>query len=156
MVVTIGASEAILFAFATICQPGEEIIVFEPFYTNYNGYASMTGIKLKPIKTLAENGFHLPDRKEIERKINGKTKGIIICNPNNPTGTVYKKEELNIISKIAKKYNLFIITDETYREFVYDGEKHYSMMNFPEISQWVILVDSVSKNSRPVGRELVF
>lgn len=154
IVVTTGGSEAILFAFAAVCQPNEEIIVFEPFYTNYNGYASITGIKLRPIRTLAENGFHLPTQKEIEKKINKKTRGIIICNPNNPTGTVYKKSELKTIIEIAKKYHLFILSDETYREFVYDNENYYSMMSFPEILQQVVLLDSVSKRFSACGARI--
>ena len=154
ILITAGGSEAILFAFATICSPGEEIIVFEPFYTNYNGYASLAGIKLVPVKTLAENGFHLPERKEIENKIGKKTRGILICNPNNPTGTVYTKEELKMIAKIAKARNLFILSDETYREFVYDGEKHYSMMGFPEVRDRVILLDSVSKRFNACGTRI--
>jgi len=154
ILITAGGSEAILFAFATICSPGEEIIVFEPFYTNYNGYASLAGIKLVPVKTLAENGFHLPERKEIENKIGKKTRGILICNPNNPTGTVYTKEELKMIAKIAKARNLFILSDETYREFVYDGEKHYSMMDFPEVRDRVILLDSVSKKFNACGTRI--
>ena len=154
IIVTTGGSEAILFAFATVCNPGEEIIVFEPFYTNYNGYASVAGIKLVPLRTLAKTGFHLPEKKEIEKKINKKTRGILICNPNNPTGTVYKKEELKMIAKIAKRHNLFILSDEVYREFVYDGEKHYSMMDFPEIQDRVILLDSVSKRFSACGARI--
>jgi len=154
IIVTTGGSEAILFAFATICNPGEEIIVFEPFYTNYNGYASVAGIKLVPLRTLAKTGFHLPKRMEIEKKINKKTRGILICNPNNPTGTVYKKEELKMLTEIAKKKNFFILSDEVYREFVYDGEKHYSMMNFPEIKNRVILLDSISKRFSACGARI--
>ena len=154
IIVTTGGSEAILFAFATICNPGEEIIVFEPFYTNYNGYASVAGIKLVPLRTLAKTGFHLPKRMEIEKKINKKTRGILICNPNNPTGTVYKKEELKMLTEIAKKKNFFILSDGVYREFVYDGEKHYSMMNFPEIKNRVILLDSISKRFSACGARI--
>jgi aspartate aminotransferase len=154
IIVTTGGSEAILFAFATICNPGEEIIVFEPFYTNYNGYASIAGVKLVPLRTFAKTGFHLPEKKEIEKKINKKTRGILICNPNNPTGTVYKKEELKKISQIAKRHNLFILSDEVYREFVYDSEKHYSMMDFPEIQDQVILLDSVSKRFSACGARI--
>jgi len=154
ILVTNGGSEAILFAMATICSPGEEIIVFEPFYTNYNGYASLAGIKLVPVKTSAKDGFCLPKKEEIERKISKKTRGILICNPNNPTGTVYKKEELKILVQIAKERNLFILSDEVYREFVYDGEKHYSMMNFPEVRDKVILLDSVSKRFSACGARI--
>jgi len=154
IIVTTGGSEAIFFAFATICNPGQEIIVFEPFYTNYNGYASVAGIKLVPLRTLAKTGFHLPSKKEIEKKINKKTRGILICNPNNPTGTVYKKEELKMLAEIAKKRDLFILSDEVYREFVYDGEKHYSMMDFPEIQDRVILLDSISKRFSACGARI--
>jgi aspartate aminotransferase len=154
IIVTIGGSEAILFAFATICSPGEEVIVFEPFYSNYNGYASISGIRLKPVRTFAENGFHLPPKKEILKKINRKTKGILICNPNNPTGTVYEKEELEMIAKIAKEKNLFVLSDETYREFVYDGKKHYSMMEFRGLQDRVILLDSVSKRFSACGARI--
>jgi len=103
IIVTTGGSEAILFALAVICDPGEEVIVFEPFYSNYNGYASILGVKLKPVRTFAKNGFHLPPKSEILKKITKKTRGILICNPNNPTGTVYEREELKMIAKIAKK-----------------------------------------------------
>jgi len=154
IIVTVGGSEAILFAFATICSPGEEVIVFEPFYSNYNGYASISGIRLKPVRTFAENGFHLPPKKEILKKINRKTKGILICNPNNPTGTVYEKEELEMIVKIAKEKNLFVLSDETYREFVYDGKKHYSMMEFRGLQDRVILLDSVSKRFSACGARI--
>jgi len=154
IIVTTGGSEAILFALAAIANPGEEVIVFEPFYTNYNGYASVAGIKLVPLRTLAETGFHLPSKKEIEKKIRRKTKGIIICNPNNPTGTVYSFRELKMISELAKKYNLFILADETYREFVYDGEKHFSMMSFPEVRDRVIILDSISKRFSACGARI--
>ena len=154
IIVTVGGSEAILFAFATICSPGEEVIVFEPFYSNYNGYASISGIRLKPVRTFAENGFHLPPKKEILKKINRKTKGILICNPNNPTGTVYEKEELEMIAKIAKEKNLFVLSNETYREFVYDGKKHYSMMEFRGLQDRVILLDSVSKRFSACGARI--
>jgi len=154
IIVTTGGSEAILFALAVICDPGEEVIVFEPFYSNYNGYASILGVKLKPVRTFAENGFHLPPEKEILKKITKKTKGILICNPNNPTGTVYEREELKMIAKIAKEKNLFVLSDETYREFVYDRKKHYSMMEFPEIRKRVILLDSVSKRFNACGTRI--
>jgi len=154
IVVTTGGSEAILFAFATICNPGEEIIVFEPFYTNYNGYASVAGVKLVPLRTLAKTGFRLPEKREIEKKINKKTRGILICNPNNPTGTIYTKAELKMIVEIARKYSLFILSDEVYREFVYDGERYYSMMDFPEIQDRVILLDSISKRFSACGARI--
>jgi len=154
IVVTTGGSEAIFFAFAIICNPGEEIIVFEPFYTNYNGFASMAGIKLVPLRTYAKAGFHLLGKKEIEKKISKKTRGILICNPSNPTGTVYKKEGLKMIVGLAQKYNLFILSDEVYREFVYDGEKHHSMMSFPDVRKRVILLDSISKRFSACGARI--
>jgi len=153
LISTTGGSEAILFAFAAVCQPREELLVFEPFYTNYNGYAAMAGIKLNPVKTKAEDGFHLPSKREIEKKINKKTRGIIVCNPNNPTGTVYTVQELKIIVELAKKYNLFILADETYREFVYEG-KHVSMATFKTIEQQIIVLDSVSKKFSACGARI--
>jgi len=151
VVVTSGGSEAILFAMAIACSPGEEIIVFEPFYTNYNGYASLAGIKLKPIRTLVKDGFHLPEEGKIVKRISKKTRAILICNPNNPTGAVYRKEELEMIGRIAKRNNLLILSDEAYREFVYDGKKHYSMASFPQLEERVILLDSVSKRFNACG-----
>ena len=151
LIVTTGGSEAIFLAFVAVCNPGDEIIVFEPFYTNYNGYASMADVKLVPLKTYAKNGFHLPGKKEIEKKIGKKTKAILICNPNNPTGTVYTRKELKMIAELAEKHNLFILSDEVYREFVYDKEKHYSMTSFSGISDKVILLDSVSKRFSACG-----
>ena len=151
LIVTTGGSEAIFLAFVAVCNPGDEIIVFEPFYTNYNGYASIADVKLVPLKTYAKNGFHLPGKKEIEKKIGKKTKAILICNPNNPTGTVYTRKELKMIAELAEKHNLFILSDEVYREFVYDKEKHYSMTSFSGISDKVILLDSVSKRFSACG-----
>jgi aspartate aminotransferase len=154
LIVTTGGSEAIFFALCAICNPNEEVLVFEPFYTNYNGFAKLASVKLVPIRTFAKDGFHLPKRKIIERKITKKTRGILICNPNNPTGTVYEKKELKMIANLAKKYNLFILSDEVYREFVYDGEKHYSMMDFPKVENRVILLDSVSKRFSACGARI--
>ncbi len=110
IVVTIGGSEAILFALLAVCDTGDEVLVFEPFYTNYNGFAAIAGVKLAPVKTSVKTAFHLPDRREIEKKITKKTRAILICNPNNPTGTVYTKKELKMLIDIAKKYNLFILS----------------------------------------------
>jgi len=154
IVITTGASESILFSFSAVCDPGDEIIVFEPFYSNYNGYASMLGIKLRPVRTFIENNFHLPEKKKILEKIGKKTKGILICNPNNPTGTVYQKEELKMISEIAKEKNLFVLSDETYREIIYDERKFYSMMHFKEIQDRVILIDSASKRFNICGARM--
>lgn len=154
VVATIGGSEAIFFAFSAVCSPGEELIVFEPFYTTYNSYAAMTNTKLKPVTTKPETGFHLPRKSEIEKRVNKKTRGILICNPNNPTGTVYSKKELKTIAETAEKYNLFIISDETYREFVYDKEKHCSIMEIPGTQQRAILLDSVSKGFSACGARI--
>jgi len=155
IIVTTGGSEAIVFAMSIVANPGEEIIAFEPFYTNYNGFASLTGCQIVPIKAKVEDGFHLPTKEIIEAKITAKTKGIIICNPNNPTGTVYTKEELQRLVDIAREHNLFILSDETYREFVFDSDQRaISMMDFPEIEQNVIVQDSISKRFSSCGTRI--
>jgi aspartate aminotransferase len=122
IIVTTGGSEAIIFAMTIICNPGDEIIVFEPFYTNYNGFAVQVGINLVPITTHVENGFHLPSAKDIEKAITTKTRGILYCNPNNPTGTLYRAEEINQLRDLVIKHNLFLLADEVYREYIYEGE----------------------------------
>ena len=152
--ITQGGSEAILFAFWAICNPGDEIIVFEPFYTNYNGFASIASIKLIPVTGKVENGFHLPPDEEIENKITSKTKAILLCNPNNPTGTVYSSVEILKLVKIAKKYNIFLIADEVYREFVYDGKIHTSLLSIKEIEDRVIVTDSTSKRFSMCGARI--
>ncbi len=154
IIVTTAGSEAIVFALSVVCNEGDEVIVPEPFYTNYNGFATMASIKLKPITTYAENGFALPDSSKFEALINNKTKAIMLCNPGNPTGTVYSEEEILRVAKIAKKHNLFVISDEVYREFVYDGMKHYSIMHVPEFAENAILVDSVSKRYSACGARI--
>jgi len=151
ILVTMGGSEAILFAMMAICDPGDEIIVFEPFYTNYNGFAVMSNVKLVPILTEAADGFHLPDKKKIEEKITSKTRAILICNPNNPTGTVYKLEELKMLAAICKEKGLFLLSDEVYREFVYDNEKHISALELTNISDRVLVLDSISKRYSACG-----
>ena len=143
--ITMGGSEAILFAMTAVTNPGDEIIVFEPFYPNYNGFATMLGVNLVPVTTFAEDGYHLPSAKEIEKHVTSKTKAIMICNPNNPTGTVLEKNELQTIIDVSKKHDLFIFSDEVYREFTYDGLTHTSIMSFPEVHDRVILLDSLSK-----------
>ncbi len=154
IIVTQGGSEAIIFAFFAITDPGDEILVFEPFYTNYNGFASMAGIKLVPILTKAENGFHLPTDEEIENKITDKTKAILFCNPNNPTGTVLSKDELERLLSIAKKKNIYLIADEVYREFVYDGKILHSLLSLEGSEEHGILVDSVSKRYSLCGARI--
>ena len=153
--VTTGGSEAISMAFFALCQPGEEVIAFEPFYTNYNSYAAINGVKIVPVLTKGETGFHLPARVEIEKKITKKTKAIIICNPSNPTGTVYTKEEMEMLVSICVKNNLFLISDEVYREFVYDGKKHVSILSFmKKYPDKMILLDSLSKRYSLCGARL--
>ncbi len=153
IIVTQGGSEAIIFAMSTICDTEEEIIVFEPFYTNYNGFATLADVKLIPIPLSIQNGFHLPSEEEIEKYITPKTKGILITNPSNPTGTVYSKEELQRLVNLVQKYNLFLMSDEVYREFAYEGE-FVSVMDFPEISQQTILLDSASKRFNLCGARI--
>lgn len=153
--VTTGGSEAISMAFFAICEKGDEVIVFEPFYTNYNSYAAVNQIKLVPVRTYGEIGFHLPDKKEIEKKISKKTRAILICNPSNPTGTVYSKEEMETLVDLAKKYNLFLISDEVYREFIYDGKKHVSILDYmKKLPEQTVLLDSLSKRYSLCGARL--
>jgi len=153
--VTTGGSEAISMAFFALCQPGEEVIAFEPYYTNYNSYAAINGVKIAPVLTKGETGFHLPTRKQIEQKINKKTKAILICNPSNPTGTVYTKEEMEMLVSICIKNNLFLISDEVYREFVYDGKKYFSILEYMKrYPDKMILLDSLSKRYSLCGARL--
>ncbi|MFH0979458.1 MAG: pyridoxal phosphate-dependent aminotransferase [Candidatus Roizmanbacteria bacterium] len=153
--VTTGGSEAISMVFFATCEAGDEVIVFEPFYTNYNSYAAVNQIRLVPIRTYGETGFHLPDKKIIEKKISKKTKAILICNPSNPTGTVYSNEEMDMLVDIAKKHNLFLISDEVYREFVYDAKKHVSILNnMNKLPKQAILLDSMSKRYSLCGARL--
>ncbi|MDD3281556.1 MAG: pyridoxal phosphate-dependent aminotransferase [Bacteroidales bacterium] len=154
IIMTTGGSEAILFAFNSCLDPGDEVIIPEPFYANYNGFAISAGVSVKPIVSVIDNGFALPPIEEFEKLITPKTKAIMICNPNNPTGYLYSKEELQALAKIVKKYDLFLMSDEVYREFVYDGEEVYSVMNLKEIEQNVILLDSVSKRYSACGARI--
>lgn len=156
IIITSGASEAILFTMQTCLNPGDEIIIPEPFYANYNGFAVNSGVKVVPIFSSIEEGFSLPDISEFEKVITPKTKAIMICNPNNPTGYLYCKEELEIIQKIVKKHDLYLLSDEVYREFCYNGLKHYSAMYLPEIQNNVILIDSVSKRYSACGIRIGF
>lgn len=151
IIVGAGASEALLFAFQTIMDPGDEVIIPEPFYANYNGFAKNAGIIVKPIFSSIETGFALPPIEEFEKNITEKTKAILVCNPNNPTGYLYSKEELETLRDIVKKHNLFLIADEVYREFTYDGKVHYSSMYLKGIEDNVILIDSVSKRYSACG-----
>ncbi len=153
IIVTTGGSEAIIFAFSIICDPGDEIIVFEPFYTNYNGFAAQAGIKLRPITTTAEIGYRLPPKKEIIARITPKTKGILYCNPNNPTGTVYTAAELEMLSELVIENDLFLLADEVYREFIYEGA-HLSVMKLGKISDRAIMLDSISKRFSACGARI--
>lgn len=151
IIITQGGSEALIFAMFVTCDPGDEILVPEPFYTNYNGFASITGAKIVPITTKAENGFHLPAKEEITKLINNKTKAILLANPGNPTGTVYNEAEINMIADIAHDNDLFIISDEVYKEYVYDGEKFISFSSIDKVKNNVIITDSVSKRYSACG-----
>ena len=152
--ITNGGSEALQIALAVTCNPDDEVIVFEPFYTNYNSFALQNDVKLVPITTHIEDGFALPPMSEVEKRITPKTKGVVICNPGNPTGCLYKKEALLELGKIAKKHQLFIYADEVYREFCYTDEPHFSCMHIPGLEQNVILLDSVSKRYSLCGARI--
>ena len=154
IIITNGGSEALVIAFSCIGDFGDEVLVPEPFYANYNGFAIQAGMKVKPITTKAECGFHLPSQEEIERLINTKTRAIAISNPGNPTGCIYSREELEMLADIAKKYDLFLIGDEVYREFVYDGLKFTSLMDIAGISDRVIIIDSISKRYSACGARI--
>lgn len=151
MMITTGGSEAISFAFLSCLNPGDEVIIPEPFYTNYNGFAKATGVVVKPITSNIKDGFALPPISEFEKVITEKTKGIVICNPNNPTGYLYSKEELVQLRDIVKKYDLYLFSDEVYREFCYDGLSHYSVMQLEGIEQNTVMMDSVSKRYSACG-----
>ncbi|SDC10361.1 pyridoxal phosphate-dependent aminotransferase [Williamwhitmania taraxaci] len=151
MLITTGGSEAITIALMTCLDPGDEVIIPEPFYANYNGFATQAGIVVKPITSSISNDFALPAISEFEKLITPKTKGIVICNPNNPTGYLYTKSELEQLAMLIKKYDLYLFSDEVYREFCYDGNEHFSAMNLPGLDQNVILMDSVSKRYSMCG-----
>lgn len=151
IMITTGGSEAILFAFNSCLDVDDEVIIPEPFYANYNGFSMTCGVKVKPIISTIDNGFALPSIEEFEKIITPRTKAIMICNPNNPTGYLYSKEELLQLAEIVKKHDLFLFVDEVYREFCYDGVKHFSVMEIPEIAQNVVLLDSVSKRYSACG-----
>jgi aspartate aminotransferase len=151
ILITTGGSEAILFAFMACIDPGNEVISPEPFYANYNGFAIVAGIKIVPVTSHIEDDFALPSIEELEKKITSKTKAILICNPNNPTGYLYSEKELCNLKEIVKKYDLFLIVDEAYREFCYEGAPFFSSMNLEGIENNVIMIDSVSKRYSECG-----
>ena len=154
IMVTTGGSEALIFGFMTCMDPGDEIIIPEPFYANYNGFATMAGLTVKPITATIETGFALPPIEEFEKQITEKTKAILICNPGNPTGSLYSQEGLEALAEVVKKHDLFLFADEVYREFCYDGAKPFSAMNLKGIENNVIMVDSVSKRYSMCGARI--
>lgn len=154
ILITNGGSEALLFSIIAVADYGDEILIPEPFYTNYNGFSSAVGVNVIPMTTKATDGFHLPDKKTIGRLITPKTKAILLSNPGNPTGVVYTPDEVQMIADIAKEYNLYILADEVYREFVYDNLDYTSFGNIKEISDRVIIVDSISKRYSACGARI--
>ncbi|MDR1724916.1 MAG: pyridoxal phosphate-dependent aminotransferase [Bacteroidales bacterium] len=154
IIVTNGGSEALQFAFTVCLNPGDEVLIPEPYYTNYNSFAIQTETTINTISSYIENGFALPPIEDFEKAITPRTKAIMVCNPNNPTGYLYSKEELQTLAALAKKYDLFLFADEVYREFCYDGRKHFSVMELDEITQNVILLDSVSKRYSACGARI--
>lgn len=154
IIITTGGSEALIFGFMTTCNPGDEVIIPEPFYANYNGFAVMAGLNVVPVTAAIEDGFALPPVEEIEKKITSKTRAIVICNPGNPTGYLYSKEELEKLRDIVAKHDLFLFADEVYREFCYDGAVPFSVMNLEGIENNVIMIDSVSKRYSMCGARI--
>jgi aspartate aminotransferase len=154
IIVTTGGSEALLFAMGTICDQDDEIIIPEPFYANYNGFATASGVNIVPVISKIENNFALPPISEFEKLITPKTKAIIICNPGNPTGYLYSQGEIKKLAKIVLKHNLFLVADEVYREFTYDGDEHYSILQEETLSENGIIIDSVSKRYSMCGARI--
>lgn len=151
IIVTTGGSEAILFAMMACMDPGDEIIIPEPFYANYNGFSVASQITVKPISSSIEDGFKLPPIEDFEKNITARTKAIMICNPNNPTGYLYSQAEMDVLKELCLKHNLFLFSDEAYREFCYDGHTHISAMNLEGLEQHVILLDTISKRYSACG-----
>ncbi|HEX9979874.1 MAG TPA: pyridoxal phosphate-dependent aminotransferase [Flavobacterium sp.] len=154
IIITTGGSEALLFAMGSTMDAGDEIIIPEPFYANYNGFSVASGVKVVPVISGIETGFALPPISAFENLITPKTKAILICNPGNPTGYLYSKEEILQLAEIVKKHDLFLIADEVYREFTYDGDVHFSVMNVPGLEQHAIMIDSVSKRYSMCGARI--
>jgi aspartate aminotransferase len=154
IIVTTGGSEALLFAMGSITDPGDEIIIPEPFYANYNGFSTASGVNIVPVISKIDNDFALPPIEEFEKLISEKTKAILICNPGNPTGYLYSREEIEKLAAIVKKYNIFLIADEVYREFVYDGVEHQSVLNNFGLENHAIIIDSVSKRYSMCGARI--
>jgi aspartate aminotransferase len=154
IIITTGGSEALLFAMGSTMDAGDEIIIPEPFYANYNGFSTASGVNVVPVISTIDTGFALPPISEFEKLITPRTKAILICNPGNPTGYLYSEEEIHQLAALVKKYDLFLIADEVYREFVYDGYKHYSIMNIAGIEENAIMIDSVSKRYSMCGARI--
>lgn len=151
VIVTTGGSEAILFAIMSCMDPGDEIIIPEPFYANYNGFATSAGVKVVPIPSTIDDGFALPPIEAFEKAVTTRTKAIMICNPNNPTGYLYSREELEVLKEICLKHDLFLFSDEAYREFCYDGKKHISALSIEGLEEHAILMDTISKRYSACG-----
>ena len=154
MLITTGGSEAVLFAFNTCLNEGDEVIIPEPFYANYNGFAITAGVKVKPVTSSIEYDFALPSIDEFEKQITEKTKGIVICSPNNPTGYLYSEKEMQKLKTLVQRHDLFLFSDEVYREFCYDGKAHTSAMHLEGIENNVVLLDSVSKRYSMCGARI--
>ncbi len=154
LIITTGGSEALLFAMGSICDAGDEVIIPEPFYANYNGFATASGVRVVPVESRIEENFALPPISDFEKLISPKTKAILICNPGNPTGYLYTKEEIEQLAAIAKKHDLFLIADEVYREFAYDGARHHSIMSIPGLEKHAVMIDSVSKRYSMCGARI--
>jgi aspartate aminotransferase len=154
IIATTGASEALLFTIGSIIDPGDEVIIPEPFYANYNGFSTASGVTIVPVISRIEDNFSLPKIEDFEKLITNKTKAILICNPNNPTGYLYAKEEIEKLKRIVLKHDLFLIADEVYREFVYDGLQHHSIMSEKGLDQHAIMIDSVSKRYSMCGARI--
>jgi aspartate aminotransferase len=154
IIITTGGSEALLFALGSTMDQGDEIIIPEPFYANYNGFSTASGVTVVPVISTLDEGFALPAISAFEKLITPKTKAILICNPGNPTGYLYSKEEIQQLAEIVIKHDLFLIADEVYREFIYDGDQHHSVMNVPGLEQHAIMIDSVSKRYSMCGARI--
>lgn len=154
IIITTGGSEALMFAMGSTMDQGDEIIIPEPFYANYNGFSTASGVSVVPVISTIETGFALPAVEDFEKLITPKTKAILICNPGNPTGYLYSKEEIMKLAALVKKHDLFLISDEVYREFTYDGDVHYSVMNVPGLEEYAIMIDSVSKRYSMCGARI--
>lgn len=154
IIATTGGSEALLFTIGSITDPGDEIIIPEPFYANYNGFSTASGVKVVPVISSIEDNFALPKIEDFEQLISDKTKAILICNPGNPTGYLYSKEEIEKLKQIVLKHDLFLIADEVYREFAYDGNTHHSVMSEAGLEQHAIMIDSVSKRYSMCGARI--